>query len=140
MTYDQVKNVKQSWRILQKIKPSVIAGTFYSKLFADMPALRKMFPPNMDAQYAKLMDMLSIIVARLDNIESLAEEINVMARRHIQYGVKPAHYKVVGKALLWTLEKGLGEDWRLEVKEAWTICYNSLAEIMIAASAEERVK
>jgi hemoglobin-like flavoprotein len=30
--------------------------------------------------------------------------------RHTGYGVKPDHYRLVGNALLWTLEKGLGSS------------------------------
>ena len=54
-----------------------------------------------------------------------------MAQRHVGYGVKPAHYKLVGNALLWTLEKGLGDDWTQDVKAAWTACYTILADTMI---------
>ena len=33
-----------------------------------------------------------------------------LARRHLGYGVKDEHYDKVGEALLWTLEKGLGDE------------------------------
>ena len=34
-----------------------------------------------------------------------------MAKRHVSYGAKAEHYPVVGAALLWTLEKELGDGW-----------------------------
>lgn len=77
---------------------------------ADAPALRKMFPHEMNEQYQKLIEMLNAIVGRLDKLEQLSEEIEAMAKRHVDYGVRPSHYKLVGDALLWTLEKGLGDD------------------------------
>ena len=39
---------------------------------------------------------------------------------------------MVGGALLWTLEKGLGPDWTSEVAEAWTAAYATLSGYMIS--------
>lgn len=138
MTTEQTILVKTSWRMIRDIDPAIVGDTFYSKLFCDTPALRKMFPKNMDEQYRKLMDMLSTVAARLDNLNDLTEDILSMAQRHVQYGVRPAHYKLVGKALLWTLQQGLGKDWTEEVKVAWTTCYSTLADTMIAATATNK--
>ena len=75
-------------------------------------------PPNITSQ--QLMDMLNAIVAMLDKLDELTDEIAAMAERHIGYGVKNNHYKHVGDALLHTIEKGLGNDWNPAVKAAWT--------------------
>ena len=131
MTSEQIILVKKTWRNIIAIKPEIVADLFYSKLFADTPALRKMFPSKMQEQYQKLMDMLNAIVIRLDRLDELTEEIAAMAQRHEGYGVRPAHYKLVGSAFLWTLQKGLGNEWTEEVKTAWTTCYNLLADTMI---------
>lgn len=119
--------------MLRGIDPSVVAGTFYARLFTDYPAIKKMFPKDMEAQYVKLIDMLNYVVARLDRPDELTENIAAMAERHVGYGVKPGHYKLVGDALLWTLEKGLGNDWNPAVKDAWTEAYTLLADAMINA-------
>ena len=60
--------------------------------------------------------------------------IKEMGKRHVGYGVKPEHYALVGGALLWTLEKGLGADFTSEVKAAWTETYISLAGVMNGAA------
>jgi hemoglobin-like flavoprotein len=78
--------------------------------------------------------MLSVIVSRLNNLDEVTADIEQMAKRHAGYGVKAAHYKIVGDCLLWTLEQGLGADWNEEVKEAWADCYTILACTMIEAS------
>ena len=49
------------------------------------------------------------------------------------YGAEPAHYPVVGAALLDTLAQGLGEDFTPEVREAWTTAYGTLSGVMIEA-------
>ena len=134
MTEAEIRLVKQSWRTLRAIDPTIVGDLFYSKLFMANPSLRNMFPKKMDDQYRKLMDMLSIIIARLDHIDELNEDIAAMARRHVHYGVRPAHYKLVGNALLWTLRQGLGQDWTLEVEQAWTKCYSNLADTMMRAT------
>lgn len=136
MTQEQVKLVKQSWKLFRNIDAAVVGDLFYSKLFADHPSLKKMFPKDMSQQYNKLIDMITIIVIRLDQLDLLTGDIAAMAQRHTGYGVKPAHYTAVGESLLWTLEKGLGKDWTPDVKDAWVTCYTLLASTMIAASVE----
>ncbi|MFT3826252.1 MAG: globin domain-containing protein [Chitinophagaceae bacterium] len=140
MTEEQIAIVKRTWKIFRAIDPVLVGDAFYSKLFADNPALRKMFPKQMDAQYRKLIDMLSTIVIRLDRIDELKEDIIAMGQRHVQYGVKPDHYKLVGNAFMWTLQQGLGSDWTAETELAWRTCYNSLADAMIAASKPQAAK
>ena len=132
--------VKRTWRVFREIDASVIGDAFYTRLFAYNPMLRKMFPKNMSEQYQKLMDMISAIVSKLERLDEISEDITAMARRHINYGVRPAHYKLVGRALLWTLQQGLGKDWNAEVETAWKKCYDSLSEVMIAASSTNLIK
>ena len=67
-------------------------------------------------------------------MDELNEDIAAMARRHVHYGVRPAHYKLVGNALLWTLRQGLGQDWTIDVEQAWTKCYSNLADTMMRAT------
>jgi len=135
MTGEQIKLVKQSWKVFRNIEPALIGDLFYSKLFADNPQLRKMFPKNITVQYNKLIDMITMIVIRLDQMELITDEMKAMSLRHAGYGVKPAHYVLVGGALLWTLEKGLGKEWTPEVKTAWTACYELLSSTMIRAAS-----
>lgn len=136
MTEEQIVLVRRSWKMFRGVDPSIVGDTFYSKLFSDAPAVRRMFPSRMDDQYKKLMDMLSTIVARLDRINEMKGEIAAMGRRHANYGVKPAHYQLVGQALLWTLEQGLGRDWTPELASAWENCYHMISDAMINASLE----
>jgi hemoglobin-like flavoprotein len=134
MKPEQIKLVKKTWKILMGINPTIIGDAFYSKLFTDHPAIRKLFPSDMNQQYIKLVDMLTSIIMNLDHLESVSEEIIAMSNRHTGYGVKPAHYEMVGSALLWTLQKGLGAEWSDDIENAWIACYQSLADTMIQNS------
>jgi hemoglobin-like flavoprotein len=133
MTEEQIALVKNSWKIFCKIDAGLIGDVFYSKLFLENPKLRQMFPSSMEQQYEKLINMLSVIISKLDRLSDITEDIKVMALRHEGYGVKPQHYRLVGNALLWTMERGCGKDWNDKVKEAWFACYTKLAGTMIAA-------
>jgi hemoglobin-like flavoprotein len=137
MKLDQIKLVKKTWRILIKIEPKLIGDLFYSKLFADHPSLRELFPTNMELQYIKLVDMLSSLVINLENLNQNSEDLYQMGQRHVTYGVKPFHYELVGSALLWTLEKALGTDWNEETKIAWVACYTSIVAIMQKGERKE---
>jgi hemoglobin-like flavoprotein len=134
MTKEQISFVKKTWSIFREIDPVLVGDVFYSKLFFDMPHLQNLFHSSKEAQAKKLIEMLSVIVGRLDCLEELTEEIKQLAIRHVQYGVKEQHYKAVGTALLWTLQQGLGRDWNEEVKEAWASCFHTLSTVMINAS------
>jgi hemoglobin-like flavoprotein len=135
MTTKQILLVKKTWKVFRGISPATVGDLFYSKLFTDNPALRKMFPKDMQQQYQKLIDMLNTVVMRIEKLDGLNEDIAAMAQRHVQYGVRPAHYKLIGTALLWTLQKGLGSDWNEEVKNAWATCYKILADTMIKSTS-----
>ncbi len=130
MTERQIALVKKSWKILSKINPVLVGDVFYSKLFLDNPQLKSMFQETRSEQAKKLVDMLNTIVTSLDRMEDLKEDIRQLAVRHKEYGVTSSHYSKVADALLWTLERGLGRDFDLEVQQAWMQCYTELADAM----------
>ncbi|SRR6266487_3832397 len=134
MTAEQISLVKQTWKIFRDINPTIIGDVFYSKLFVDLPQVKHMFKNSREEQSGKLIEMINIIVGRLDRLNELTEEIKQLALRHVDYGVKPSHYRSVGVALLWTLHQGLGRDWNKEVEAAWEACYKILSDTMINAA------
>jgi hemoglobin-like flavoprotein len=131
MTPDQVKLVQQSFSKVAPISDQA-AVIFYDRLFEVAPAVKAMFPADMTEQRRKLMSMLAAVVSGLSNLESILPAASVLATRHVSYGAKAEHYPVVGGALLWTLEKGLGADWTPAVAEAWTAAYTTLSGYMIS--------
>ena len=134
MTAEQIALVKKSWKIFRDIDPVLIGDVFYSKLFIEVPHVKHLFKTSRDIQSKKLIDMLNIIVGRLDRLQELTEDIEQLAIRHIHYGAKPEHYQAVGRALIWTLKQGLGVDWTRDVEEAWISCYKMLSDTMIKAA------
>ncbi|HEY9046926.1 MAG TPA: globin family protein [Ohtaekwangia sp.] len=130
MTERQIVLVKNTWSYV--VVNSEQAGQlFYQRLFEVAPAVRPMFTGDIKAQARKLMNMVTLIVTKLHKLDDVVDEIKMLAGRHSKYGAKPEHYSVVGECLLWTLEKGLGNRWDAETKEAWTTVYGILANAMI---------
>ena len=138
MTDRQILILQDSWKQFLKTDSQLVGDVFYSRLFLLMPSLRHLFKNSMTDQYAKIVDMLSLIVSKLDKLDELSEDIKQLAIRHEEYGVRPGHYKLVGDALLWTLAKGLGKNWTEELAQAWFICYTFLADTMILAGGSTR--
>jgi len=133
MNPEKIALVRNSWQKVLPIKAAA-AGLFYGRLFELDPSLRPMFKGDMAEQGAKLMTMLNMVVASLDNLGPLLGRVEELGRRHVDYGVTEAHYDTVGDALLWTLEKGLGEHFTPAVKSAWADAYGTLATVMKQAA------
>jgi len=136
LTYKQKQLVQGTW---EKVTPiaETAAEIFYTKLFELDPEVKPLFKESdMKEQGKKLMQMIGAAVKGLDTLGELVPAVQALGKRHIKYGVKDEHYGTVASALLFTLDKGLGEDFTEETKEAWTITYTTLADLMIAAGKE----
>jgi nitric oxide dioxygenase len=131
MTPSQIKLVQDSFCQVAPISEQA-AIIFYDRLFEVAPSVRALFPDDMKEQRKKLMATLAVVVNGLTNLEAVLPAASALAKRHVDYGAKPEHYPVVGGALLWTLEKGLGDAWTPELAEAWTAAYGTLSGYMIS--------
>jgi hemoglobin-like flavoprotein len=131
MTPDQVKLVQDSFAKVAPISEQA-AALFYDRLFEIAPQVKAMFPDDMTEQRRKLIAMLAAVVSGLGNLESILPAASALATRHVSYGAKAEHYPVVGAALLWTLEQGLGDGWTPEVADAWSTAYGTLSGYMIS--------
>jgi hemoglobin-like flavoprotein len=136
MTPNQIKLVQTSFAQVAPIAATA-ADLFYGRLFEIAPQVRAMFPDDLSEQKKKLMAMLGTAVAGLSRLETLMPAVQALGRRHAGYGVKAQHYASVGSALLWTLEKGLGEAFTPEVKDAWATAYIVLSTTMMNAANEK---
>ena len=135
MNTEQIGLVQASFAQVTPIAEQA-ADLFYARLFQLDPTLRGMFKNDMAEQRQKLIAMLTFTVNNLTQPEELLPAIQALGRRHVGYGVENQHYETLGAALLWTLEKALGEEFTPEVKAAWTAVYTLLATTMQQAAAE----
>jgi nitric oxide dioxygenase len=130
MTPRQIEIVKLSFAKIMPFKDQA-AELFYCRLFELDPSLRLMFKSDMTEQKQKLMVAIALVVTNLEKMDSLLPSVRKLGRSHKSYGVRNRHYDIVGSALLWTLEIGLGIGWTNELAEAWTNAYGRVAAAMI---------
>lgn len=132
MTPERIALVRESFAKVRPIADDA-AALFYGRLFQIAPEVRPLFPADLTEQGRKLIATLAVVVNSLDDLPALLPVVQRLGARHAGYGVTGEHFAPVGVALLWTLEKGLGEDFTPEVRMAWTEAYHVLATVMIDA-------
>lgn len=130
MTPEREQLVRSTWN---RFAPQAAdhARFFYDKLFELDPDCRAMFnTARMDEQRHRLMESLGQLVAELHDPDRLVPDLVVLGKRHVVYGVRDSDYDAAGVALLWTLEKALGDEFTPEARSAWTEAYHSIASVM----------
>jgi hemoglobin-like flavoprotein len=134
MNAEQVRLVQESF---EKVAPiaDAAATLFYGRLFDLDPALESLFKGDMVEQGRKLMQMIGVAVKSLDRLEQVLPAVQALGARHAGYGVRVRDYDTVGRALIWTLKKGLGDDFTPEAEAAWAETYATLAGAMKTAQA-----
>jgi hemoglobin-like flavoprotein len=139
MTPEQVQLVRLSFVKVMDIKAEA-GRMFYERLFTIAPEVRPMFKSDIGAQADKLMEMLGVAISLLKNPTALSRTLVQLAQRHNGYGVRDEHYEKVGEALLWTLERGLGEAFTPELHDAWCELYTFVASAMKQAARPAAVR
>ena len=134
MTGEQITLVQESF---QKVLPiaDAAASLFYARLFDLDPALESLFKGDIAEQGRKLMQMIGVAVKSLDRLEQILPAVQALGARHVAYGVREKDYETVGRALIWTLRKGLCDDFTPELEAAWVEVYSTLAGAMKAAAS-----
>jgi NAD(P)H-flavin reductase/hemoglobin-like flavoprotein len=125
--------IKESFSVVEPVAEKV-AGYFYARLFLENPELRDMFPPAMDLQRERLLRALLRIVQGIERPEFLANYLEQLGRDHRKFGVQPAHYEAVGRALVAALRRYAGDAWTPQVEAAWVAAYSVAAQMMIQAA------
>ena len=132
MTEEDIALVRTSFAHVARIRPAV-AVLFYSRLFAIDPALRGLFPSDMQDQQRKLVTMLGAAIGLLDRPAELTAALQALGARHAAYDVREEHFDSVGEALIETFAEVLGELFTEETRAAWSKLYGTLKAVMVAA-------
>ena len=132
MTTGQKELVRVSFDKLIPIADTA-AALFYARLFELDPELSLIFKTNMVEQGRKLIQMIAMVVTGLDRLSELLPALEALGARHAWYGVRERDYETVGNALIWAIQELLGDDFTVEIKEAWAEVYSLLARAMQSA-------
>ena len=109
---------------------------FYAILFEANPEVRPLFQNDLTAQTKMLVSMLTSLVKGLNRMQEMMGGVRELGKRHHDYKVTRADYDKVSRALVWTLEEFLGEDFTPEIRHAWITVYGMIAETMIDAAED----
>ena len=105
---------------------------FYGTLFSDYPQVQPLFTHvKMEEQSKKLFASLVLMVNNLTKPDVLNSALIGLGTRHVEYGVIPEHYPMVGSALLNAMATVLKEQWTPDVAQAWTDAYAAITKIML---------
>ena len=127
----QVEVLEKSFDAVKPVAEEFVAS-FYDNLFTANPEAKPLFETtDMEAQKKKLLDSLVLVVENLRKPDALSGALRGLGARHVKYGALPAHYPLVGGALLTTFEQYLKDKWTPEVKQAWVDAYGAISEIML---------
>lgn len=120
---------------LVKAQEAEFTAHFYGNLFADYPEVKPLFANTpMEEQARKLFKSLVVVVDSLRNPEALTSTLKGLGTRHIQYGVLPEHYPMVGSTLLKALSLCLGTAWTPNTEQAWSQAYAAVTELMLSGA------
>lgn len=118
--------------------PKSAGLAFYERLFELDPTLRPLFGGSLEHQATMFVTALDMVMLDLVEQGFVPASVRDLGARHAHYGVEEPHYATFGEALLWTLERLLGERFTPEVREAWSVAYETLAAAMKESAAETR--
>lgn len=125
----QIELIEQTFAAVEPIAEDA-ADLFYNRLFEIAPTVKPLFKGDIKAQGRKLMAALKTLVRGLRKPETIIPVLERLGSSHRGYGVEDDHYEAVGAALIWTLEKGLGDAFTDEVANAWIGLYSIASNVM----------
>ena|SRR5437870_4431947 len=131
MTPEQIALVQQSLEEATSQADDFVAR-FYQRLFELDPATRTLFSTDFAVLREKFFTELDAIVGALGSFGDFMERAQSLGRRHHDFGVTAKHYAEAREALLWALSITLASRFTSEVRDAWQMAYNLVAEVMMA--------
>lgn len=137
MEAQQIELVQETFKLVVPIKDAA-AELFYNRLFEIEPSTREMFSDDITEQGKKLIGALATVVGGLTDPDTIIPTVQDLGVAHLGFAVEDWHYDIVGQALIWALEQGLGEAFTDEVKDAWIAAYSLLSSVMIEAANNYR--
>src|ERR671931_627541 len=63
----------------------------------------------------------------LRDLDAIVPKLRQLGARHVAYGAQPAHYPVVGSALIAAMAAVAGADWKEEYEAAWAEAFDVVA-------------
>jgi hemoglobin-like flavoprotein len=115
-----------------KDQETEFSSCFYTHLFADHSTVKPLFANvNMIKQQKNLFQSLVLIVNSLRKPDVLNTALKGLGTRHVQYGVLPEHYPMVGSTLIKSFSICLQDAWTPNLEKAWIEAYTAVTQLML---------
>lgn len=125
--------------------PSLIEGSFdltkregealmqevYQRFFEAQPDTRTLFADNLDQQYCRMFQTLSLAISSLHSFHSMTPSIRALGSFHAAKGVTLEQYPLWTDAFCGALAHAKGKDWSPEREAAWRSLLDLVAATMI---------
>ncbi len=121
--------IRESFAVVEP-RAEEVARYFYGMLFSLAPAVRELFPANMEVQRSRLLRAIVHVVQMVDRPDELVPFLRQLGRDHRKFGVVATHYQAVGTALIAALSRYSGDAWTPKVDRAWRDAYSVIAATM----------
>jgi hypothetical protein len=155
INFTAVNDVSTSWDMLKGTPDSeaVFAETLFRKII-DLIFFEKKDPtvetslsdkndqsmmnPLFRIKSTMFVQMLDVVLQMLGpDLVPVAVTLQELGAKHLDYGVSPGDYDIVGDALFFTLEKHLGDKWNSKMEKSWRSVYSFVSKAMISGTEKE---
>ena len=106
----------------------------FARLFAAGPELRGLFPLSMTQTRHSVFQMLTRLVADLEDEGKTRAALAAIAADHRKFGVSPRHYQPFFDAVLAMAGQLLGPGWTPETSRAWQAVTSYCVAVMTEAT------
>jgi hemoglobin-like flavoprotein len=113
---------------------------FYSRLFAAAPAVRPLFPTDMQRQKVMLLGALVLLRKSLRDLDSIVPKLRELGARHVGYGARPEHYPLVGATLIDAMAALAQDDWKPDYEQAWSAAFEIVAATMLEGATQAELE
>ena len=138
LTASQLDVIKQTVPVLQE-HGETLTRHFYARMFRDNPEVQRFFNPahqHAGTQQRALAAAICAYAQHIETPEALTAAVELIAQKHASLGIQAAHYPIVGKHLLASIQEVLGDAATPAIIEAWAAAYGALADIFIHREAD----
>lgn len=108
------------------------SDVFYTTLFTLEPAIRPLFPDDMEGQKKKFISMITLFADYANQLGALLPLIVELGNQHKVIGAKEQDYQLVLTALQTAFREIFPPEHADEMITSWTAYYRVIASIMTA--------
>eukprot|EP00930_Biecheleria_cincta_P100226 TRINITY_DN91856_c0_g1_i1.p1 TRINITY_DN91856_c0_g1~~TRINITY_DN91856_c0_g1_i1.p1 ORF type:complete len:174 (+),score=36.63 TRINITY_DN91856_c0_g1_i1:94-615(+) len=134
-----IELVQQTFARVAMLGPNVVGRVVFMNIFKAAPEAKMMFPggregnmwgpgSKMESHVIKVVETLAAAISMLKDLPALVPVLQGLGLRHVGYGVQPAHYDVVGGAIIASLATALGDKFTEPVKNAYLKVWGIVAK------------